>query len=233
MCLVKATFVYAPAIALIALLGGIDSGKAADTFQTDDFSGTVNFNQGLVMPAGPPLFSLNYTGVTTFDETKVSKLPFNPKLGKYNSFIHDGGSLSVTLDLPFGIITLTPPANSPPTMVVEDSKPVAFDFAMTRTVNIPFGETVKLTLNVNAPIPNPVMPGLNPNMYTGVLENVTLSAVFSGAFSDKESLSGTTIPTFVVVPEPGSLVLLCIGTVIVGLAYLRVQRRACFSFSNC
>lgn len=235
MCFVKATFVYAPAIALIALLGGMDSGKAADTFQTDDFSGTVTFNKPLVMPAGPSLSSVDYTGVTTFDETKVSQLAFNPSLGKYDTFIQDGGSLSVTLDFPFGIITLTPSASSAPIMVVEDSKPVAFDFLMTRTVTIPFGETVKLTLNVNAPIPNPVTPGLDPNMYTGVLEDVTLNATFTGSFNEKESeVKGTTIPTFVVVPEPGSLVLLCIGTVIVSLAYLlRVQRRACFSFSKC
>jgi len=236
MPLVKTTFAYAPAIALIALLGCIDSGKAADTFQTDDFSGTITFdnNAALAMPAGPSLFSVDYTGVTTFDETKVSNLPFNPKLGKYNLFIADGGSLSVTLELPFAInTTLTPSASSPPTMVVELGKPVGFDYNMTRTVNIPFGETVKLTLNVKAPIPNPVKPETDPNNYTGVLENVTLKATFSGAYNETETLTGTTIPTFVVVPEPGSLVLLCIGTVIVSLAYLRVQRRACFSFSNC
>ncbi|MBV8279626.1 MAG: PEP-CTERM sorting domain-containing protein [Verrucomicrobia bacterium] len=229
----KATFVYVPAIALIALLGGMDSGKAADIFQTDDFSGTVNFNDNdaLQMPGGPPIFSFDYTGRTTFDETKVSQLPFNPHLGVYNSFLHDGGSLSVTLLLPFAINITFSPTNA--TMVVEDSKPVGFDFSQTKTVSLPFGETVKLTLNVMAPIPNPVLPGLNPTHYTGVLEDVTLSAVFSGAFGEKESITGTTIPTFTVVPEPGSLPLLCIGTVIVGLAYLRVQRRACFSFSNC
>jgi len=230
---VKTTFTFAcaSAIALIALLGGMDSGKAADIFQTDNFSGTVTFSSGqsLQMPGGPPLFSFDYTGRTTFDETKVSQLPFNPHLGVYNNFLHDGGSLSVTLLLPFGIITFSP---SPATMVVQDSKPVAFDFNQSKTVSLPFGETVKLTLNVMAPIPNPVMPGLNPTHYTGVLEDVTLSAAFSGAFSKKESITGTTIPTFTVVPEPGSLVLLCIGTVFVGLAYLRVQRRACFSFSN-
>ena len=210
----------------------MDSGKAADIFQTDNFSGTVTFNSGesLSMPGGPPLFSFGYTGQTTFDETKVSQLPFNPHLGVYNNFLHDGGSLSVTLLLPFGIITFNP---TNPNMVVQDSKPVAFDFTQSRTVSLPFGETVKLTLNVMAPIPNPVMPGLNPTHYTGVLEDVTLSANFSGLFSDKESITGTTIPTFTVVPEPGTLALLCIGTVFVGLAYLRIQRRACFSFSNC
>jgi len=67
MCFVKATFVYVPAIALIALLGGMDSGKAADTFQTDDFSGAVNFNDNdaLQMPGGPPLFSFDYTFEST------------------------------------------------------------------------------------------------------------------------------------------------------------------------
>src|SRR5271165_738541 len=179
MSIVKTTFACAPAIALIALLGFIDSGKAADTFQTDDFSGTITFdnNEALAMPAGPSLLSVDYTGVTTFDETKVSSLPFNPKLGKYNSFIADGGSLSVTLELPFAInTTLTPAASSPPTMVVELSKPVGFDYHMTRTVNIPGipGETVKVALNVKAPIPNSVTPGTDPNNYTGVLENVTL-----------------------------------------------------------
>jgi len=209
----------------------MDSGKAADIFQTDSFSGTVNFNNPLEVPGGPPLFSLGYTGNTTFDETKVSQLPFNPHLGVYNDFTHNpSGSLSVTLLTPFGLIPFTP---TKPNMVVEDSKPVGFDFTNTRTVSLPFGETVKLTLNVNAPIPNPVLPGLNPTQYTGVLEDVTLTAAFSGLFSEKETLTGTTIPTFTVVPEPGSLVLLCIGTVFVGLAYLRVQRRACFSFSNC
>jgi hypothetical protein len=232
MCSVKATFVYVPAIALIALLGGIHSGKA-DTFQTDVFSGRVTFdnNQAMQVPGGPPFSFFGYSGQTTFDETKVLSLFFNPNLGVYNSFIQDGGSLSVTLNLPFGIITFTPPATT--TMVVEDSKPVGFDFTSMRTVNLPLGETVKLTLNVNARIPNPVTPGLDPNHYTGVLEDVTLSADFSGEFSKKDSATGTTIPTFTVVPEPGSLVLLSIGTVIVGLAYLRVQRRACFSFSNC
>jgi hypothetical protein len=125
---------------------------------------------------------------------------------------------------------LTPPASPQPTLVVENNKAVAFDFDMTRTVSIPHDGTITLELNINAPIPNPVTPGLGTTTYSGVLDNVTFNATFASQLG-KETVTGTTVPTFTVVPEPESLGLLCIGTVIVGL--LRVRQRACFSCSNC
>ena len=170
MALVKTTLAHVPAIAFIALHGLIGVSKAADVFQTDDFSGQITFTSPMVMPSGKTILTLNYTGVTTFDETKVAAL--SPLLQVYSSFIPDGGSVSVTLNFPFGNITLTPPASPQPTLVVENNKAVGFDFDMTHAGTIP----LELTLNV--PIPNSVAPGPGTTTYTGILDDITLTATF-------------------------------------------------------
>jgi len=215
MALVKTTLAHVLAIAFIALFGLIDVSKA-DIFQTDDFSGKITFTSPMVMPSGQKMLTLNYTGVTTFDETKVAGL--SPALQVYSSFIPDGGSVSVTLNFPFGNITLTPPASPHPTLVVENNKAVGFDFDMTR------GGTIPLELKLNVPIPNPDTPGSGTTTYTGVLDNVTLTATFPSPLG-KETVTGSTVATFTVVPEPGTLTLVCIGTAGFALLSWRLRSR--------
>ena len=214
MALVKTTLAHVLAIGFSALFGLIGVSKAADTFRTDDFSGKITFTSPMVMPSGQKMLTLNYTGVTTFDETKVAAL--SPALQVYSSFIPDGGSVSVTLNFPFGNITLTPGASPQPTLVVENNKAVGFDFDMTR------GGSVPLELKLNVPIPNSVSPGSGTTTYTGVLDNVTLTATFPSPLG-KEIVNGSTVATFTVVPEPGTLTLFGIGAAVVALITWRLR----------
>jgi hypothetical protein len=216
MALVKTTLAHVLAIAFIALFGLIGVSKAADIFQTDDFSGKITFTSPMVMPSGQKMLTLNYTGVTTFDETKVAAL--SPALQVYSSFIPDGGSVSVTLDFPFGNLTLTPSGGSQPTLVVQNNKAVGFDFDMTR------GGTVPAELKLNAPIPNSVTPGSGTTTYTGVLDNVTLTVTFPSPLG-KEIVAGSTVATFTVVPELGTLTLVCVGAALFGLISWRSRSR--------
>jgi|SRR5271166_239006 len=104
MALVKTRFVCLTAIFVVALLGLAETTRA-DVFTTDNFSGTIDLDQALTLPANgatpaESIFSLNYAGTTQFDRTAVNKL--GNKLQVYNNFIPDGGSVSLTLFTPFG-----------------------------------------------------------------------------------------------------------------------------------
>ena len=203
------------AITFTALtFGAIGIGKA-DIFETETFSGTLTLQKPLPNSAMTSMLSLNYTGITTWDLTKVQALDSNNKLMVYNSFIQDGGNVSITLNTTLGNLTFNsnnlPTGSSIPTLVVQNKEAVGFDFDIKNTSILP----IELTLN--APIPNPVQP--NPphgSPYTGVLENLTLTVKFPGAIGT-QTLLATTIPKFNVIPEPSTWMLLFGSAVALGL----------------
>jgi len=133
----------------------------------------------------------------------------------YNSFIQDGGNVSITLNTALGNVTFNsnnlPAGSSLPTLVVQNKEAVGFDFDFKNSSVLP------MELKLNAPIPNPVQP--NPahgSPYTGVLENLTLTVKFPGALGT-QTLLATTIPKFNVIPEPSTWMLLFGSAVVLGL----------------
>ena len=208
----KRRIAWVAAISLI-VLSGFPEVSMADVFQADNISGTITLNHPAKDPETDSLiFSLNYVGTIRFDESAVDTL--SPSLQDYKSFIANGGSLSLTIFTPFGNFpfsstSIAPGGNSKPTLVVQNNEPVAFDFRLLNEGTSPS------ILNFFAPIPNPAKPGLGSTSYTGVQDNVTLSGYF---FDDKhESFAGKTVPTFAVIPEPSTILLIGLGVSIFGL----------------
>jgi len=210
----KTRFVWI-AITFTALtFGAIGIGRA-DIFETETFSGTLTLQKPMPSSAMTSMLSLNYTGITTWDLTKVQALDSNNKLMVYNTFIQDGGNVSITLNTALGNVTFNsnnlPTGSSLPTLVVQNKEAVGFDFDFKNSSVLP------MELKLNAPIPNPVQP--NPphgSPYTGVLENLTLTVKFPGALGT-QTLLATTIPKFNVIPEPSTWMLLFGSAVVLGL----------------
>ena len=197
---------FLAALSLVALQGVTNVSKA-DDFQTDNLAGTITVNRAASSAsAGALKFSLNYIGAITFDKDTIDAL--SPALQIDNSFIADGGSLTLTLASPFGTLSYNsadlPPGSSQPTLVVEKNKPVAFDFSVVTEGSVP------VDLSFSAPLPNPVKPGSGKLSYPGVRENISLVAGL-------QSIEGKSVPKFTVVPEPSTLVLIGLGGAFVSL----------------
>jgi len=210
----KARFVWI-AITFTALTFGAMGIGRADIFETETFSGTLTLQKPMPSSAMTSMVSLNYTGRTTWDLTKVQALDSDNSLKVYNSFIQDGGNVSITLNTALGNVTFNssnlPAGSSLPTLVVQNKEAVGFDFDFKNSSVLP------MELKLNAPIPNPVQP--NPphgSPYTGVLENLTLTVKFPGALGT-QTLLATTIPKFNVIPEPSTWMLLFGSAVVLGL----------------
>jgi len=210
----KTRFVWI-AITFTALTFGAMGIGRADIFETETFSGTLTLQKPMPNSALTSMLSLNYTGITTWDLTKVQALDSNNKLMVYNSFIQDGGNVSITLNTALGNVNFNsnnlPAGSSLPTLVVQNKEAVGFDFDLKNSSVLP------MELKLNAPIPNPVQP--NPphgSPYTGVLENLTLTVKFPGALGT-QTLLATTIPKFNVIPEPSTWMLLFGSAVVLGL----------------
>jgi hypothetical protein len=215
----KARFVWI-AITFTALTFGAMGIGRADIFETETFSGTLTLQKPMPSSAMTSMVSLNYTGRTTWDLTKVQALDSDNSLKVYNSFIQDGGSVSITLNTALGNVTFNsnnlPAGSSVPTLDVQNKEAVGFNFDFVNSSVLP------IELKLFAPIPNPVK-GPNPahgSPYTGVLEDLTLSVKFPGSASP-QFLFATTIPKFNVIPEPSTWMLLFGSAVALGLVSIR------------
>jgi hypothetical protein len=216
----KARFVWI-AITFTALtFGAMGIGRAADVFETETFSGTLTLQKPMPSSALTSILSLTYTGITTWDLTKVQALDKDNSLKVYSSFIQDGGNVSVTLKTALGNVTFNsnnlPAGSSVPTLVVQNKEAVGFDFDIKNSSVLP------MELKLNAPIPNPVS-GPNPahgSPYTGVLEDLTLKVTFPNPLGT-QSLIATTIPKFNVIPEPSTWFLMIGGAAALGLVGIR------------
>jgi hypothetical protein len=209
----------------------METGKG-DVFTTDNFSGTINFTSPLTVPTGgtaaaasSSVFSLNYVGTDRYDQTKVNALgnPNSPQV--YKNFIPDGGSVSFTLFTPFGNFPFSSaglPSSQDPTLVVWKQDAVGFDYTLSDSISSVIGN-ITLTLNVNAPIPNPQKTPPSGTTYKGLLEDITLTAKFGKLGT--EILSATTTPQFTVVPEPSTMALLGLGALVVGVCLLPRRQR--------
>jgi PEP-CTERM motif len=213
---VKTRLTCLAVVSALALAGSLEVSKG-DVFQTYNISGTTTLSQPLTSPVtGLPVFSLGYVGELTFDLTAIDAL--SPTLQNYQGLVASGGSLSLTLSSPYGTVSYNsatiPAGTSTPTLVIQNNKPIGFDFSFLSKGTVP------VEMNVSALIPNQVEPGPGTTSYTGLQNNFTVIYFFPGV---GQIINGESVPKFTVVPEPSSLLLIGLGVSVLGLLPRRLR----------